>query len=392
FGRRNGRPGIVVGPPDGRRYHQGWTVVARERFNAPNCADAHLRSYDAGGMFERSMGSNRYNAFPGATNYAASRNWVNQRLSAPLMATQIRSQSGFQYANPVRSVPASYQNVRATMNSGIHFNQPVSVGSMVRPNASMPSRPVFIPPTSNNRGISMPPQMVDAQTGAYHSMPPATHTPAIPNPANHVYNPGAVPVPQNQPIAHAPVYHPGTPAPVATYAPRPNPAAPPMFHPPVNNPAPPAYHPPVNNPAPPAYHPPVNNPAPPAYHPPVNNPAPPAYHPPVNNPAPPAYHPPVNNPAPPAYHPPVNNPAPPAYHPPVNNPAPPAYHPPVNNPAPPAYHPPSAPPAYHPPAPPAYHPPSAPPAYHPPVSAPVHSAPPAFHPPVGPHHRDNAEL
>ena len=80
-------------------------------------------------------------------------------------------------------IPEQYTKPAPTAQ---HFGKPIAVGTVVTRDNKV------IPPTSNNRGVSMPPQVKDAKTGQVVSLPPRTNKPAQPNSLNPVYHPAPV--------------------------------------------------------------------------------------------------------------------------------------------------------------------------------------------------------
>jgi hypothetical protein len=418
------------------RYHPGFSLVGNSDFNRSNVHAGMLNlGFYANGketfrndgelthVVQGSYQDHNFSELPGGKDLDSSRSFMESRVGS-ITATRtetIRSSGGAQIMSPtpVHSVPSNYEAIGKAQQA----NRPRPVGSVF--NASS-GKPVFVPPTTNGRGIVPPPVVRASNGGKPIVLPPRANHPAVPQSGNPVTSSRPVP---KKPVESTPVSglptlrgnqpRPSGPAPRPNPMPRPEPTnrpdPTPTYNPaprpqPTNRPDPtPTYNPaprpqPTNRPDPtPTYNPaprpqPTNRPDPtPTYNPaprpqPTNRPDPtPTYNPaprpqPTNRPDPtPTYNPaprpqptnrpdptprpqPTARPAPPVYNPPAPRPAPPVYNPPAPRPAPPVYNPPAPRPAPPVYNPPAprpAPPVYNPPA-----PRPAPPVYNPPAPRP----------------------
>ncbi|MDR3607005.1 MAG: hypothetical protein P4M08_06445, partial [Oligoflexia bacterium] len=264
------------GRPD-YRYHPGFSVINNRDFNRENIRDVLLnRTLNENGrrftendaivsqMVGRAYQSHGFNGLPGGErDVNSSRAWMQGRVGGAITETRtdmIRASGGAQIIRPegVHPIPPAYQEIAKAQQP----NRPHPVGSVV--NAAENGRPVFMPPTTNGRGIVSAPVAKNPATGAPIALPPRSGRPADPQSGNPVTAGHPVaprPVGQPRPISGLPGLNPNRPRPSQPAPWQPAPWQPPVYN---NPPAPRPEPAPMPRPAPVA-------PAPAPWQPPVYN-------------------------------------------------------------------------------------------------------------------------
>ena len=173
-------------------FHPGFSCVHYGDFSRDNMWHVRVDIDNSRNVYRGSYGGHRYGDYPGAGDRDGSWNYMRGHAGyVPVTSWRDHDVGGrnIRGVNPVYPVPGEY---RHDHDGDDRFNgRPAPIGSQVHRGDDGHS--VWVPPTSNGRGISHPPVQYDPHSGESHPMPPRTQNPAQPNPSNPVYQPGQRP-------------------------------------------------------------------------------------------------------------------------------------------------------------------------------------------------------